>query len=213
MGVQIGDRAMAKPLRPGDAALRWAICAGRRAVAGMERKPRTAVERLPRMPLWAVGRVFAGFEFEIADALTAQGFFGWAPHKVRVFAHARVGGSNARRRAVERDYAVLPGYVIVGCPAGRYPARGDLLRGLLGDPVGRPGLSQKAVDELARVLCGVAVGDSVEADVFGARLRGVVSALRKAGVVVDVEMFGGVTPVEVGVDRVSRVGLQRESAS
>ena len=214
MALQIGDRVEIKRARRDGAIFRWALGAGRSAAFGLERKRRQAVRELPRMPLWVAARVYAGFEFAVADALTVEGFFGYAPHKTRMRPKARVAGSSWRRQAVEVDYPMLAGYVLVGCPAGRYIARGDLIREVLGDALGRPGLAQKTVDDLNRIAlrvdpadAGVAIGDRVDAEVSGVTIRGVVSALRKAGVVVDVAMFGGLTPVEVGVDKVSRVSL------
>ena len=162
-----------------------------------------------------------GFEFAVADALTADGLVGYAPHKVVVYNHARRNGSNSKRRRVEVDFPVMPGYVIVGCPAGRYVARGDLILRVCGDMIGRPGVSQLSMDQFNALHCAgklgplaprahgeVAVGDVIEAEVAGRMLVGIVTELRKAGVIgAEFEMFGSVIPVEIGFDKIKAAAV------
>ena len=206
--------------RHATAVARWALGAGKVALAGYRPKRRESVAELPEYPFWAVARVHSGQEFRVADDLTASGdFFGYAPHRVVVHKSARIAGSNAVRREVARDYAVFCGYVFVGCPEGVWLGRDshrDILD-VLGDVLGRPGLSQAAMAALNRLhVVGAlqprgapapAKGDAVDVEIGGVDLRGVVTELTRAGVRVEVEVFGCLTPVDVGLDRLKRVAL------
>ena len=197
------------------AVARWALGAGRAALAGYKPKRRESVAELPAFPRWAVARVRAGFEFLVADDLTASGdFWAYAPHRVIVHKSARVRGSNAVRRKVERDYPVFSGYVFVGCREGVWLGRDshrDVLD-VLGDALGRPGVSQTAMATLNRLhVCGalqprpwpaVAKGDAVQVEIGGVDLRGVVTELTRAGVRVEASMLGRVVLVEIGFDKI-----------
>ena len=203
-----------------DPVLRWALGAGRLAVVGHRLHRRSAIAELPEYPRWLVARVRVGFEFAVADDLSAAGSFcGYAPHRVVVHPRARVPGPSEVRKPVERDYPVFPGYVFVGCPAGVYVSRRshDAVLAVLGDDLGCPGLSQAAMVALNRLhvvgalqprsAAPLAKGERVTVDLGGVDVPGVVQALTRAGVRVDVEVFGQLTPVDVGLDRLKRVAL------
>jgi transcription antitermination factor NusG len=210
--------------RVGVAAMRWALGAGKAALAGAAARRRESVAELPVYPRWAVARVFAGQEFRVADDLTASGdFYGYAPHRVVAHPRARVSrpfpSAKEARKPVERDYAVFAGYVFVGCSEGVWLGRHshrDILD-VLGDALGRPGVSQAAMAALNRLhVVGalhraaappVTKGEVVEFDLGGGDVRGVVTELTRAGVKVDVSMFGRLTPVDVGLDSLKRVAL------
>ena len=215
---RVGVAAMSE--RHATALVRWALGAGKAALAGYEPKRRAAVAELPVYRRWAVARVRVGQEFLVADDLTASGdFYGYAPHRVVAHRRARVPGSHEVRKPVQRDYAVFAGYVFVGCPEGVWLGRGshrDVLD-VLGDALGCPGLSQAAMAALNRLHVGGAfvpaatpglgVGERVAVDFGGVDVPGVVTALRNAGVAIEVELFGQLTAVEAALDRVKRVAL------
>ena len=190
------------------------------AVVGFRSRRRKVVATLPECARWVVARVRSGAEFEVADDLSATpGMFGYAPHRAVVHEKARVGGLNGVRRRVERDYPVFVGYVFVGCADGVYVSRRshDAVLDVLGDAAGRPGLSQATMAELNALHvdgalqpvapAGPAKGDRIEVEVGGARVAGIVTALRRAGVMVDATMFGQTVPIEIGFDKIKAVAV------
>ena len=206
--------------RRATAVARWALGAGKAAAVGYKTRRREAAVELPNCWRWAIARVHAGFEFLVADDLTASGdFYGYAPHRVVVHERARVPGPREFRKAVERDYAIFAGYVFVGCFEGVYLGRNSHreILDVLGDALGRPGMSQAAMEALNRLHVVGALqpreapslveGERVQVDLGGIDVPGVVRALGKAGVTVDVEMFGQLTAVDAALDRVKRVAL------
>ncbi len=187
-------------------------------------KPRRQAQTLERLEhfRWAVARVRGGAEFAVADDLTAAGFLAYAPHGVRVHGFARVNGSNSVRRRVARAYAVFPGYVFVGCPIGLYVSRRshEAVIGVLGDSLGLPGVSPVAIaainrlhvaglwDDTQRVVAGFKCGDTVRVDLDGGlSVDGVVVELRRAGVIVETRIFGRLTPIETGVDKIKALAV------
>lgn len=174
---------------------------------------------------WIVARVRTGAEFAVADDLTAGRFHGYAPHGVKIVPRA-LAADGRRREQQERDYPLFPGYVFVGCPEGVYLGRRthEAILDIVGDPLGRPGLSQAAMMALslwhvggqwndpARARLGrkpgepiVGPGDAVMIeDLCGVSLEGVVVELTRAGVKVEASMFGQATTFELALDKIKR---------
>jgi len=189
-------------------------------LAGFRRLRRDMLTRLPECARWVVARVRPGSEFAVADDLTATGqLFAYAPHRVVVHERARAAGPREVRRKVDRDYPVFAGYVFVGCPHGAFVSRRshDGILGVLGDSLGRPGLSPQVMAAICRLhVVGafapaaartVAVGEAVQVELGGVSLTAVVKALCRAGVRVEVEIFGQLTPIEIGLDKIKADAL------
>ena len=190
------------------------------AVVGFKSRERKVVATLPECARWVPVQVYSGMEFKVADDLSAvPGLFGYAPHRTVVHGKARVEGSNGVRRPVKRDYAIVPGYVFVGCEARVYVSKRshEAIFNVLGDAAGRTPVSQATMEAWNALHvegalqpaapAGLAVGDSVEAEVAGRRVAGVVTALRRAGVMVDATMFGQAVAIEIGFDKIKAVAI------
>ena len=193
-----------------------------RAVERIERRPRrrqpAALAALPICARWMVGRVKTGCELAVAADLTASGLaYGYAPVRLIWVDHGRVNGSNARRQAGFHARALIPGYVFIGCAAGVYVRKGAhvALIDVVGDQLGRPGVSQAAMDDLSTLQAALAMrerarregfklGELVETQLAGVRILGVVKALRAAGVVVEARIFGGLNEITVPVDTLAK---------
>ena len=189
-----------------------------RAVERIERRRwRFGGVALPALPVcsrWMVGRVKTGCELAVAADLTASGLaYGYAPVRLVWVEHARVAGVNARRRAGFLARALIPGYVFMGCATGVYVRKGAhvALIDIVGDQLGRPGVGQRDMEGLSELQGTLAArerarregfkpGDAVEAELAGVKLRGVVKALRAAGVVIEATMFGGLSEITMPVD-------------
>ena len=189
-----------------------------KAVVDEPKRPRVAQEIDAKAWRWAVARVRGGFEFAVADDLSAQGFLGYAPFGVKFCPSARVGGSNSVRRAAWRLFPVFGGYVFVGCPEGLYASRRahDAVLGVLGDECGRPGVAASVIADINALELGGLwdararparvspwrCGDRVAVELAGETLRAVVVGLTRAGVMVEASMLGRVVPVEIGFDKI-----------
>ena len=190
------------------------------SVVGFKSRERAVVAALPECARWVPVQVYSGLEFKVADDLSAvPGLFGYAPHRTVVHGKARVEGSNSVRRPVRRDYAIVPGYVFVGCQDGVYVSKRshDAIFNVLGDAAGRTPVTQATMAAWNALHvegalqpaapAGLAKGDRIEVEVAGKRVAGIVTALRRAGVMVDATMFGQTVPIEIGFDKIKAVAV------